>query len=250
MNNIWKETHAFWLVEHFGSLSNMSDHFKCYLFVIFKKKTFLLYQVILTVCVRPPFVCVVQTETCKSARPCSHKGKHVQWYTDYFLIFIIAKLVFKLELSKYVYCTLELYTGADIQPKSLYIFSSNIFTKRCLWSDMFTVQPEQRLDIQLYLNMIHLWKWQLTGARSCEWMCVNAMLCVCFYLEAQEHPAMEKTTINPIKKKINVGRVSAASTFLKYEFIVFITNQKRPAGVDLWTVGWSNKREKEQFFLL
>lgn len=38
-------------------------------------------------------------------------------YTYYFLIFILAKLVFKLELSKCVYCTLEVYTGADIQPK-------------------------------------------------------------------------------------------------------------------------------------
>lgn len=81
-------------------------------------------------------------------------------------------------------------------------------------------------------------------------VCECDALCVFLSLEAQEHPAMEKNTINPTKKKINVGRVSAASTFLKYECIVFITNQKRPAGVDLWTVEWSNKREKEQFFLL
>lgn len=45
-----------------------------------------------------------------------------------FSLSILAKLVFKLDLSKYVYCTLEVYTGADIQPKSLYRFSSDIFT--------------------------------------------------------------------------------------------------------------------------
>lgn len=50
------------------------------------------------------------------------------WYTNYFLYPFLAKLVFKLDLSKYVYCTLEVYTGADIQPKSLYRFSSDIFT--------------------------------------------------------------------------------------------------------------------------
>lgn len=74
-------------------------------------------------------------KTCKSARLCClFKGKksilssfHV-WTADHsmrhlyihmlFFIFILAKLVFKLELLKYVYCTpVEVYTGVHIQPK-------------------------------------------------------------------------------------------------------------------------------------
>lgn len=59
-------------------------------------------------------------EACSAHFICVYSGKwHVtcQLYTYYFLIFILAKLVFKLELSKYVYCTLEVYTGAHVQPK-------------------------------------------------------------------------------------------------------------------------------------
>lgn len=83
-------------------------------------------------------VCVVRSvyEAATILSPSSLKGKHVgsqSVYTDLsamnmlFLISIVAKLVFKLELPKYIYGTLEVYTGADIQPKSLYRFSSDIF---------------------------------------------------------------------------------------------------------------------------
>lgn len=111
-------------------------------FVIFKNIYFIQ---ILTVYNKFPFcdgkkwpflhVCVFMKlqQTCKSASSCClYKGKrsmlssfrvctaeHSRWYI-YILFFdiIVAKLVFKLELSKYVYCTLvEVYTGAHIQPK-------------------------------------------------------------------------------------------------------------------------------------
>lgn len=141
--------------------------------------------------------------TCGLSR-CVH-SETCRWYTDYFLIFNLAKLVFKLDLSKYIYIVHQRYIQEQILNQSVctdflpLIFSQTFPLCRtlicplpaCYKMFMKCCFPVQRVEKVSVFSMKRPLTLVCEGGLSCDHVTSVWMRCTLFYFYPISFPTTQ-----------------------------------------------------------